>query len=114
MKYNVSSNAIYWAECHSSGGQSAIHMPELGVVFMMIVKTITNIEPLKQGISSDFRGVFPTTPGERLNGIQEVSGSIPLISTNWEALEMLCFQGFPFVLIRLWKMLFSACFLKIF
>ena len=31
--------------------------------------------------------------GERLNGIQEVSGSIPLISTN-KALKTLCFQGF--------------------
>ena len=36
--------------------------------------------------------------GERLNGIQEVSGSIPLISTNSQgyakALKTLCFQGF--------------------
>ena len=33
--------------------------------------------------------------GERLNGIQEVSGSIPLISTN-EALKVFDFQGFSF------------------
>ena len=36
--------------------------------------------------------------GERLNGIQEVSGGIPLISTNSreyaKALKTLCFQGF--------------------
>ena len=32
-------------------------------------------------------------PGERLNGIQEVSGSIPLISTI-EALKTIGFQGF--------------------
>ncbi len=31
--------------------------------------------------------------GERLNGIQEVSGSIPLISTR-KSLETLVFQGF--------------------
>jgi len=30
---------------------------------------------------SIFRGGLPYTLGERLNGIQEVSGSIPLIST---------------------------------
>ena len=28
------------------------------------------------------RGRFPVYPGERLNGIQEVSGSHPLISTK--------------------------------
>ena len=32
--------------------------------------------------------------GERLNGIQEVSGSIPLISTKSKALKTLCFRGF--------------------
>ena len=38
--------------------------------------------------------------GERLNGIQEVSGSIPLISTKWfvkeprKALKTLRFRGF--------------------
>ena len=31
-----------------------------------------------------FRGAFLTRMGERLNGIQEVSGSIPLISTKTE------------------------------
>ena len=36
--------------------------------------------------------------GERLNGIQEVSGSIPLISTI-EALKTIGFQGF-FLLLR--------------
>jgi len=29
-----------------------------------------------------FRGCIPDDSGERLNGIQEVSGSIPLISTK--------------------------------
>ena len=32
--------------------------------------------------------------GERLNGIQEVRGSIPLISTTRKALETLCFKAF--------------------
>ena len=34
--------------------------------------------------------------GERLNGIQEVSGSIPLISTKRKNLETTRFQGFLF------------------
>ena len=32
--------------------------------------------------------------GERLNGIQEVSGSIPLISTSKKALETLIYKAF--------------------
>ena len=32
--------------------------------------------------------------GERLNGIQEVSGSIPLISTKVKALKPLIYKGF--------------------
>ena len=32
---------------------------------------------------SILRGVLLRGVGERLNGIQEVSGSIPLISTKW-------------------------------
>ena len=35
-----------------------------------------------QGLQEFFRGMLPTSPLERLNGIQEVSGSIPLISTT--------------------------------
>ena len=45
------------------------------------------------------RGRFPVCPGERLNGIQEVSGSIPLISTNDEKdreFSVLC----PFLLFH--------------
>ena len=34
--------------------------------------------------------------GERLNGIQEVSGSIPLISTKWKALKLNGFGAFRF------------------
>ena len=37
--------------------------------------------------------MLPLHLGERLNGIQEVSGSIPLISTI-EALKTVGFQGF--------------------
>jgi len=35
-----------------------------------------------QALSQAIRGCIPGGSGERLNGIQEVSGSIPLISTN--------------------------------
>jgi len=35
-----------------------------------------------QVLSQAIRGCIPDGSGERLNGIQEVSGSIPLISTN--------------------------------
>jgi len=35
-----------------------------------------------QALSQAIRGCIPDGSGERLNGIQEVSGSIPLISTN--------------------------------
>jgi hypothetical protein len=35
-----------------------------------------------QALSQVIRGGIPDGSGERLNGIQEVSGSIPLISTN--------------------------------
>ena len=38
-------------------------------------------------------GCVAIQPGERLNGIQEVSGSIPLISTRL-ALKTIGFQGF--------------------
>ena len=37
--------------------------------------------------------------GERLNGIQEVSGSIPLISTKRKALKPLYINGFRLFLI---------------
>ena len=48
-------------------------------------------------------GIILHMLGERLNGIQEVSGSIPLISTT-EALKTIGFQGF---------FLFSETFLMI-
>ena len=40
-----------------------------------------------------FWGAKPHCLGERLNGIQEVSGSIPLISTR-KTLKTIGFQGF--------------------
>ena len=46
--------------------------------------------------------------GERLNGIQEVSGSIPLISTKRKALKSLYINGFKaflFVFVRLFYFL---------
>ena len=42
-----------------------------------------------------FQGCIPVGLGERLNGIQEVSGSIPLISTK--SPEIKRFQDFFFV-----------------
>ena len=42
------------------------------------------------------RGRFPVCPGERLNGIQEVSGSIPLISTKGKDREPKGSLSFPF------------------
>ena len=39
------------------------------------------------------RGRLPVSSGERLNGIQEVSGSIPLISTKGKASQNLDVQG---------------------
>ena len=39
--------------------------------------------------------------GERLNGIQEVSGSIPLISTKRKALKLNGFGAFLFFISRL-------------
>jgi len=45
----------------------------------------------------NFGGGFPNTLGERLNGIQEVSGSIPLFSTMKNGtLKRLCFEV-PFI-----------------
>ena len=41
------------------------------------------------------RGRFPVYPGERLNGIQEVSGSYPLISTK-KGRELSVFLSFFF------------------
>ncbi len=43
--------------------------------------------------SSVFRGTLQICLGERLNGIQEVGGSIPLVSAT-RSLETLVFQGF--------------------
>ena len=37
---------------------------------------------INENAISSLRGAFLSVSGERLNGIQEVSGSIPLISTN--------------------------------
>ncbi len=37
----------------------------------------------------NYRGVYTHCLGERLNGIQEVSGSIPLISTNKDLKQLL-------------------------
>ena len=39
------------------------------------------------------RGCLPDTSGERLNGIQEVSGSIPLISTKRTSERMSVFSA---------------------
>ena len=50
--------------------------------------------------SDEFRGRFPVCPGERLNGIQEVIGSIPTVSTNDKKdreLSVLC----PFLCIKI-------------
>ncbi len=41
---------------------------------------IPNVEPLISGAAEKYGGIAQL--GERLNGIQEVSGSIPLISTK--------------------------------
>ena len=40
---------------------------------------ISDVEPLISGAAEKYGGIAQL--GERLNGIQEVSGSIPLIST---------------------------------
>ena len=50
-------------------------------------------------VEDAIRGCTPIQVGERLNGIQEVSGSIPLISTksslvDGKNLEIERFQGF--------------------
>ena len=44
----------------------------------------------------NYRGVYTHCLGERLNGIQEVSGSIPLISTKQKNLENTMFSRFFF------------------
>ena len=45
----------------------------------------------------NYQGVcLPDGSGERLNGIQEVSGSIPLISTKRKALKLNGFGAFDF------------------
>jgi len=50
-----------------------------------------------QALSQAIRGCIPDGSGERLNGIQEVSGSIPLISTNQrKALKPNGFKAFLF------------------
>jgi len=50
-----------------------------------------------QALSQAIRGCIPGGSGERLNGIQEVSGSIPLISTNQrKALKPNGFKAFLF------------------
>ena len=41
-------------------------------------------------------GCLTDNSGERLNGIQEVSGSIPLISTKRKALKLNSFGAFDF------------------
>jgi len=50
-----------------------------------------------QALSQAIRGCIPDGSGERLNGIQEVSGSIPLISTkeNLETTTVSRFFFFP-------------------
>jgi len=48
-----------------------------------------------QALSQAIRGCIPDGSGERLNGIQEVSGSIPLISTK-EHLETTAVSRFFF------------------
>jgi hypothetical protein len=49
-----------------------------------------------QALSQAIRGCIPDGSGERLNGIQEVSGSIPLISTKKGNVEIFGFQRFLF------------------
>ena len=55
------------------------------------------------------RGRFPVYPGERLNGIQEVSGSIPLISTKKDR-ELSVFCLFSFCVILCGSEPHSRCF----
>ena len=46
----------------------------------------------KSILPTPFRGCYTLVLGERLNGIQEVSGSIPLISTKTKSLENTMFS----------------------
>ena len=46
----------------------------------------------KSILPTPFRGCYTLVLGERLNGIQEVSGSIPLISTKTKSLENAMFS----------------------
>jgi len=48
-----------------------------------------------QALSQAIRGCIPDGSGERLNGIQEVSGSIPLISTRKQSSEQTAVFLFP-------------------
>ena len=53
-----------------------------------MIKTFLGIWPIiKTSALSHVWGSTPDDAGERLNGIQEVSGSIPLISTNSNRLQ---------------------------
>jgi hypothetical protein len=63
---------------------------------MQYKKPIASRLHLKCRFSAEIKGFA-------LNGIQEVSGSIPLISTKpWDekALKTLCFQGFFLFLVK--------------
>ena len=49
-----------------------------------------------EALRSSYRHGGIAQLGERLNGIQEVSGSIPLISTKRKALKLNSFGAFDF------------------
>ena len=62
--------------------------------FAIVIYCYSNIEPW-----NSFGGVAHL--GERLNGIQEVVGSIPIVSTNKKALKILFFNAFCRIRARL-------------
>ncbi len=59
---------------------SAEYIPSKKLRTQLVCVMITAKEKLKIRLVWLGRGCLPDTSGERLNGIQEVSGSIPLIS----------------------------------
>ena len=77
-------------------GETLGNSPSIIVCFSSMNPYFKHISTQKRAPrSSVFRGTLQICLGERLNGIQEVSGSIPLISTR-KGLETVRFQGFFF------------------